>query len=292
MMKKPAMAGVLLLVLGSLGMTAEADEQLRVITFNMGAGASRMFMPQLMPAADAAGHFAPFLASAAADTPAIVCLQEVDEGRARSGAGKVDDLTAALAQQDGANWQSHYFPLSSFDGDGSTGIAVLSRLPQATRSESWQIYDGAEDRGALAVGFELAGQPVWVVNTHLGFSDPEAQVESLLAGIDSRTTGATVVLCGDMNVPDPAVTAADQIVAGYERTLGLVLNRGFASATSQPEPTFPAWGGEQGMKIDYLFLRGDERVTVSGSSFMAPQTRDRFFSDHRAVAVDLNLAVR
>jgi endonuclease/exonuclease/phosphatase family metal-dependent hydrolase len=130
----------------------------------------------------------------------IVALQEVDFNRRRSA---FEDQAAVIAAQ--LSMDSFFHPAWQLAGE-QLGDAVLSRWPirlihaGALPSKSrWK----RERRGALWVRVEHNGQPVHLVNTHLGLNrrDRLAQTEELFGPewLGHAECGPPLVLCGDFN---------------------------------------------------------------------------------------------
>jgi endonuclease/exonuclease/phosphatase family metal-dependent hydrolase len=129
----------------------------------------------------------------------IVALQEVDRGVARTGRR---DISGELASLTGMNrvFSNNYH----FQG-GEYGNALLTRLPLGNwRNRHYRMLREGEQRGLLEVEFEVAGQRVVVMNTHLDFRPDDAErlshvAEIIAAAADADSRAEAVIVCGDFN---------------------------------------------------------------------------------------------
>lgn len=210
--------------------------------------------------------------------PDIVCLQELDVGRARTG-----HIDQAQTIADQLNMACHFNAAMQVEGE-LYGDAILTTLPErrvkAGNLPTVQGIPGLEPRGALWIEVEAEGQTVHVINTHLGLVPREQlrQVKALM-GPDwlahPRRQGPTL-LVGDFNftsVTRPYRHLADalgdaQRLAGLERSV-----KTFPSA-------FPT------LRIDHCFITPD----ISVRKIEAPyHPLARMASDHLPLVIDFDV---
>jgi endonuclease/exonuclease/phosphatase family metal-dependent hydrolase len=145
----------------------------------------------------------------AREQPDIVCLQELDHGRARSAnLRQIEEISAALS----TDYDFH--AVSEVD-DGEFGNAILSHHPMRRLGHAAlpRISSLArlEPRGVLRVEVQIDGTPLEVVVTHLSILERERrkQVKALLdGGWLEATTGESrpLILCGDFNASPRSYT--------------------------------------------------------------------------------------
>lgn len=254
---------------GGAGARAGDSRDLRVLVYNIHAGADAHGAPNLDR-----------VASLVRDTRAdIVLLQEVDRGTRRSNGA---DQPALLAQATGMH--ATFGKSLDYQG-GEYGIAVLSRwTPSASRViplpvEPPQERAGGsrEPRAALVVAVETPAGGVRVINTHLDPSGNDRwrrqEAERILSLVDSlHETHGAVLAGGDLNsTPESAVQ--ETIRSRGLRDAWMLCGRGDGL-------TFPADSAVK--RIDYLFLTG--RVSCSEARVLRSDA-----SDHRPVLFTLRL---
>lgn len=207
--------------------------------------------------------------------PDIVCLQELDVGRARTG---FVDQARSIADQ--LSMQVHFHPAMRIEAE-EYGDAILTphpeRLVRAGQLPTVRGIRGLEPRGALWVVVEIDGVPLNIINTHLGLVPREQRLQAAaLCGpewlADPRRTGPTI-LAGDFNAtsltrPYQALAAR---LADCQRLLGLK-----PSVKTFPS-TFPA------IRIDHCFVSPE--IEVKGIyAPMSPLARAA--SDHLPLVLD------
>jgi endonuclease/exonuclease/phosphatase family metal-dependent hydrolase len=215
--------------------------------------------------------------------PDLVCLQELDLERARSGHLDQGMEIARRLETD------HFSHAVREADDGPFGNAVLGSLPvrlvatgplPAIRSRL-----RLEPRGVLWVEVDLHGTKVQVFNTHLSIVGRERrlQVEELLSErwLGHPDCTGPVVLAGDLN------TATDSWVC---RRLGerLINVADLIEGSEQPDGRpLPTWSGRIPVRrIDHVFASGHFRV----ERCRVPRSRlTRVASDHLPLVVDLEL---
>ena len=194
--------------------------------------------------------------------PDIVCLQELDVGRRRT--GRVDQAEA-IAQ----------------------GLAMTSRFHPAMRVEAELYGDailtvrgipGLEPRGALWSEIMIDGAAVNVLNTHLGLVPREQRLQAA-ALVGSGWLGGCqgpTLLAGDFNAT--SITRPYQTLArrldDCQRRLDLK-----PSVKTFPS-SFPA------IRIDHCFVSPEIRVTGVRSDF-SPLAR--VASDHLPLIIDFDI---
>lgn len=132
----------------------------------------------------------------------------------------------------------------------TTGNAVLSRHPLASRRWIDLSLPGREPRGALDVTLDVGGSPVRVVCTHLGLRGAEraAQAERLLAALEGGPEALTVLL-GDFNEWNPRGASLRLLQAAF--------------ASPRPAATFPAaWPV---LPLDRVFVRPTGRAVTAAT---------------------------
>lgn len=208
--------------------------------------------------------------------PDIVCLQELDVGRARTGG--VDQAEAIAAR---LSMTSRFHPAMQVEKE-LYGDAILTPHPEtlirAAALPTVRGIRGLEPRGALWSRIEVGGATVNVVNTHLGLVPREQRLQALaLAGADwlGACDGPTI-LAGDFNATSltrPYRTLARRL-EDAQRRLGLK-----PSVKTFPS-SFPA------IRIDHFFVSPEIRVTGVSAPF-SPLARAA--SDHLPLIMDFEI---
>ena len=210
--------------------------------------------------------------------PDIVCLQELDVGRART--NNVDQ-TQAIAEA--LSMAFHFHPAMRVETE-LYGDAILThrpeRLVKSAALPSVRGVPGLEPRGALWTAIDFDGVTLNVINTHLGLVPREQRLQAAaLIGAGwlghPDCTGPTI-LTGDFNAtsvtrPYRALTSR---LADGQRLLGLK-----PSVKTFPS-TFPA------IRIDHMFTSPEIRPTRvwAPSSPLA-----RAASDHLPLVMDFEI---
>lgn len=207
--------------------------------------------------------------------PDIVCLQEVDVGRART--GRVDQAEAIAAI---LSMNSRFHPAMTIEEE-LYGDAILTHLPERLVKAGPLPYvraPGNERRGALWVAITLPnGAELQVVNTHLGLVPREQRLQAAaLAGRewmgDSRCR-APALLVGDFNSPPDT--------RPYQRLALRLRDVQRGAEIGRPIPTFPS--SFPVLRIDHVFATPDVRV---GRVQTAQFPLARMASDHLPLVVD------
>ncbi|MGQ0721916.1 MAG: endonuclease/exonuclease/phosphatase family protein [Candidatus Eiseniibacteriota bacterium] len=213
------------------------------------------------------------IARASAD---VVCLQELDHGRTRSGGV---EQAVEIARQLEKEFRFH--AVAEID-DGLFGNAVLSshalRLRASGALPRLDSRIALPARGVLWVEVDLDGVVVQVLNTHLSIHERERRLQAadLVDNWLRRSEGRdTRVLAGDFNASAGSWTA---------RTIERVLRN---VAADGPRDAAHTWSGRVPLRrIDHVFVSED--VRVAGAH--VPRSRlTRVASDHLPLVVELLL---
>lgn len=210
--------------------------------------------------------------------PDVVCLQELDVGRART--GHVDQ---AQSIADGLAMSFHFHAAMKVEAE-QYGDAILTlrpeRLVKSGALPSIRGVPGLEPRGALWAAIDFDGVELNVINTHLGLVPREQRLQAAaLVGPDwlghPDCTGPTL-LTGDFNATSltrPYQTLARRL-ADCQRSLGLK-----PSVKTFPS-SFPA------IRIDHCFTSPELVVTGVKAPF-SPLAR--MASDHLPLIIDFEI---
>lgn len=209
--------------------------------------------------------------------PDVVCLQELDVGRARTGGvDQAEAIAGKLAMT------SRFHPAMRVEAE-LYGDAILTphpeRLMRVGALPTLRGIRGLEPRGALWSRIEIKGLALNVINTHLGLVPREQRLQALaLAGPDwvGACDGPTI-LTGDFNATSltrPYKTLTRRL-DDAQRRLGLK-----PSVKTFPS-SFPA------IRIDHCFVSPEIRVTAIQAPF-SPLAR--MASDHLPLIMDFEIA--
>lgn len=212
--------------------------------------------------------------------PDIVCLQELDVGRARTG---FVDQAQSIA--DGLAMTFHFHAAMLVEAE-QYGDAILTmrpeRLVKSGPLPSVRGVPGLEPRGALWAVVDVDGVELNVLNTHLGLIPREQRLQAAaLVGpnwLDHPDCVGPTLLTGDFNatsVTRPYQTLTRRL-ADCQRSLGLK-----PSVKTFPS-SFPA------IRIDHCFTSPEIVVTGVKAPF-SPLAR--MASDHLPLIVDFDLRV-
>jgi endonuclease/exonuclease/phosphatase family metal-dependent hydrolase len=220
----------------------ELPRQLRVATFNV----------HMEPAAKLLAGIKQDAALREAD---LILMQEVH--RDERGA---DPCSAACGVGKALGYFTMYAP-GHAAGNGSDGVAILSRVPilssEVLELPYFNVHYNSGRRVALAVTVDVGGTPVTVYSVHLdnrlGVKQRRKQMIPVLEHAARRTT--PVIIAGDFNtspftwfahmIPFPTGTQDDR----FEK---LVRDYGFETPCRKSGATHTALG----MKLDAIYTRG------------------------------------
>lgn len=216
----------------------------------------------------------------AALEPDIVCLQELDVGRARTGG-----VDQAQAIADILRMKSRFHPAMTVEEE-QYGDALLTALPHTLMRTgalpTIRGVPGLEPRGALWVSIDTPDGPLQVITTHLGLVPREqrAQAAALIGPLwlgEARKRGPTVIT-GDLNAAWGSATYR----AFNGRLCDVQRRRGLRAIATFPS-SFPV------LRIDHAFV--SEGLVVDGvSTELGPLARKA--SDHLPLIIDLRLAAQ
>lgn len=208
--------------------------------------------------------------------PDIVCLQELDVGRARTG---LVDQARTIA--DKLAMTSRFHPAMRVEAE-LYGDAIMTPHPEklirAAALPTVAGIPGLEPRGAIWSEIEIGGVSVNVVNTHLGLVPREQRLQAAaLAG--SGWLGACqgpTLLAGDFN--------ATSITRPYQ-TLARKLQDCQRQLKLRPSvKTFPS--AFPAIRIDHCFVSPEIRIT----NVMTPYSPlARIASDHLPLVIDFEV---
>lgn len=210
--------------------------------------------------------------------PDIVCLQELDVGRARTGG-----VDQARTIADRLSMAVRFHPAMRVEAE-EYGDAILTPHPEnlirVGALPSVRGVPGLEPRGALWVRVSIEGVDINVLTTHLGLVPREQRLQAAaLVGKDwlghPDCKGPTM-LAGDFNAT--SITRPYQTLArnhaDCQRQLGL-----------RPTlKTFPS--GFPAIRIDHVFVSPEIRVTGVRAPF---SPLSRMASDHLPLVVDFEI---
>ena len=210
--------------------------------------------------------------------PDIVCLQELDVGRART--GHVDQAEAIA---EALTMTFHFNAAMRIEAE-EYGDAILTlrpeRLVKSGALPTIRGVPGLEPRGALWVAIDFDGATLNVINTHLGLVPREQRLQAAaLVGAGwlshPERIGSTI-LTGDFNatsITRPYRTLTHHL-ADAQRLLGLK-----PSVKTFPS-TFPT------IRIDHAFVTPD----IVPTRIWAPRSPlARAASDHLPLVMDFDI---
>lgn len=210
--------------------------------------------------------------------PDIVCLQELDVGRARTNGV---DQAAVIA--DRLSMAVRFHPAMTVEAE-EYGDAILTRHPERLIRvgdlPTVRGVPGLEPRGALWVRIDVAGTQLNVLTTHLGLVPHEQRLQAAaLTGKDwlghPECSGPTI-LAGDFN--------ATSITRPYQTLTRNMADCQRALNLKPTVKTFPS--GFPAIRIDHVFVSPEIRVTGVKAPF---SPLSRMASDHLPLAVDFEI---
>lgn len=211
--------------------------------------------------------------------PDIVCLQELDVGRARTGhVDQAEAIARALAMS------FHFNAAMTIEAE-EYGDAILTRLPERLmRAGPLPIVKGVpgnEPRGAIWAKMEIKGRSLNVINTHLGLIPREQRLQAAaLLGQDwlghPDCSGPTI-LTGDFN--------ATSVTRPYQALVRRLDDCQRRLSLRPTVKTFPS--GFPAIRIDHAFVSPEIRITGVSAPF-SPLAR--IASDHLPLIVDFEIA--
>ncbi|MDC0601818.1 endonuclease/exonuclease/phosphatase family protein [Aliiglaciecola sp.] len=210
--------------------------------------------------------------------PDVISLQELDVGKSRS--GKIDQ---AYAISKYLQMTFHFHPVMHVEEE-QYGNAILTHLPvKLVRAGNYPYQPtkpNQEPRGVIWVEIILNGKRIQVLNTHLGLtrSERQLQVATLLGSkwISSAKERGPVILCGDFNAfPHSSV---------HKSILSKLQDVQMAQASQLPRNTF--FGRFPTVRIDHIFV--DETTKILYCD--VPRSKlSRTASDHLPLVTDIQI---
>jgi endonuclease/exonuclease/phosphatase family metal-dependent hydrolase len=244
---------------------ANTPEELRVLTYNVRRclGTDGVLSPERI--AEVIAGF----------EPDVVALQELDVGRARTGAvDQAHEIANLLGM-------AFHFNPSLRVMEELFGDAILTARPcSLVHAGPLPGISGLEPRGALWAAIDVGGVALQVINTHLGLAARErrVQIKALLGPewLGHPACRDPMLLIGDFNALPRS--------RAYRRLTRDLADAQRAHPCSRPRPTFPS--RLPILRIDHAFVGGG--VEVIGSA--VPRTPlTRVASDHLPLVFDLRL---
>ena len=231
-----------------------------------------------------ARHVARIAAVIAQSKPDIVCLQELDVGRMRTGGV---DQAHAIASRLGMSF--HFGPAMKV-AEEQYGDAILTALPMRLIKvgglPTLPRVRGLEPRGAVWVAIEVEpGIEVQVVNTHLGLVPLEQrhQVDALMGKdwLGAGASGQPLILIGDFNATS-RYACYKRLTHGLRDAQRVLQQTGKRPRTVRTFPSrFPM------LRIDHLFLSPKVEI-VDVHANIGPLARAA--SDHLPLVADFRVA--
>jgi len=210
--------------------------------------------------------------------PDIVCLQELDVGRARTG---FVDQAQSIADQ--LAMQVHFHAAMRVEAE-LYGDAILTphpeRLIKSGALPTIRGVPGLEPRGALWARIDIDGARLNVINTHLGLVPREQRLQAAaLCGPDWLShpdcTGPTLIT-GDFN--------ATSITRPYQALAARLSDCQRALKLKPSVKTFPS--NFPAIRIDHCFT-SPEIVVTAVKAPLSPMARAA--SDHLPLIVDFEI---
>lgn len=207
----------------------------------------------------------------------VVCLQELDVGRVRTGArDQAAEIARILAMH-------FHFNATIQKATGRYGDATLSKTPFAlVRAGSFPEVPRPfprESRGAIWIETTLDGRLWQIINTHLGLGHSERRLQArrlISEWIVPALARTPVVVCGDFNSRPASMV---------HKLLGEPLRDVFALSRRPHPRTFPTrWPI---VCLDYILVSPDLRVQLAE----CPKTPlAALASDHFPIVAEIDAA--
>lgn len=210
--------------------------------------------------------------------PDIVCLQELDVGRARTGGV---DQARAIAER--LSMAVRFHAAMRVEAE-EYGDAILSRWPErlvhAGALPTVRGVPGLEPRGAIWIKVETEAGPLNVLTTHLGLVPREQRLQAAaLVGrewLGHPECAGPTLLAGDFN--------ATSITRPYQTLVRRLADAQRRLGKKPTIKTFPS--GFPAIRIDHVFVSEDIVVTGVQAPF---SPLSRMASDHLPLVVDFEV---
>ena len=172
----------------------------------------------------------------------------------------------------------------------------LSETPHVPGSRSWESAN-IRLAGWVHLSERSSSREFVVINTHLDHMSGEArrhQAGLINAWAAAFPSDCLVILTGDMNCDQRSEAIASYKAAGWRDTWEAVHGPGEPGNTvhwflgpdhMRRTQSFDWWPDDQG-KVDWIFVRGDVKVTDAG--IVRDHEDGRYPSDHYFVAAELD----
>ena len=211
--------------------------------------------------------------------PDVVCLQELDVGRARTnGVDQAHEIARQLEM-------SFHFNAAMKVEEELYGDAILTHRPERlVRKGGLPTVTGVpglEPRGALWSAIDFDGVQVNVINTHLGLVPREQRLQA--AALVGREW------LGHPDCQDPVIVVGDfnatSVTRPYQRLAMRLRDAQRAANLDRTVKTFPS--AFPVLRIDHVFVSPSIRVTGVSAPY-SPLAR--MASDHLPLIVDFEIA--
>lgn len=210
--------------------------------------------------------------------PDIVCLQELDVGRARTGGVDQAHAIAELLSM------SFHFNAAMRVEEELYGDAILTTLPErSVRSGPLPTVSGVpglEPRGALWVEVTVDDRPLQIINTHLGLVPREQRLQAAaLLGKDwlgHPDCQGPSILIGDFN--------CTSLTRPYRSLAGRMRDAQRCADLPRSIKTFPS--AFPTLRIDHCFISPEIRITGIHAPF---HPLARMASDHLPLVIDFDV---
>lgn len=195
-----------------------------------------------------------------ANSPDVVCLQELDRGAKRS---DKKDILAELAKETEMPYYC-FFPAINYQG-GQYGVGILSRYPLSGITRT--TLDSGEEEGRVlgSAVINAAGKEINIYVTHLSFESTELRSGQFRFINNILKDKKPFILCGDFNIES------------YDEYSAI---EGAQSLNSAENP-IDSYKGENSVfkGIDNIFVSDDLTVTACKSMETATSDHNLIFAD-------------
>ncbi|MDG2012774.1 MAG: endonuclease/exonuclease/phosphatase family protein, partial [Pirellulaceae bacterium] len=242
------------------------EESIRIMTYNVHAcvGMDGQLSPQ---------RIARVIAQSAAD---VICLQELDVGRKRSGNLDQPHVIAEYLKM------NHHFHPAWHVQEERFGNAILTRFPmQVVRTDGLHQYnEDRSRRSALWVEIDIGKEkPLQLINTHLSIYPQEQllQAQQLVKEwVEPARLAGPIVVCGDFNARPNSKTHK-----AFASALGDVDAFNDGPSRSTYFSPFPV------LRVDHIFVN----EMLKPINVEVPFSRmARIASDHLPLTTDLKVS--